>query len=85
MTSKYKSKNCFKIHPKSPEKEDKSIETLGPGTYNTNLSSTGKQVLARNKTEKSFIFSKKTRETIADTTLSPGPGAYKHYSIFGLL
>jgi len=23
---------------------------IGPGTYNTNLSSTGRQVLARNKT-----------------------------------
>ncbi len=50
MISKYKSKNCFKIHPKSPEKDAKTIEILGPGTYNTNLSSTGKQILARNKT-----------------------------------
>jgi hypothetical protein len=50
MISKYKSKNCFKIHAKSPEKDSKTIEVLGPGTYNTNLSSTGKQILARNKT-----------------------------------
>jgi len=34
---------------------------IGPGTYNTNLSSTGKQLLAHNKTEKSFVFSKKVR------------------------
>jgi hypothetical protein len=58
---------------------------LGPGTYNTNFSSTGKQILARNKTEKSFIFSKRVRETMNEGTISPGPGAYKHYSIFGLL
>jgi hypothetical protein len=37
---------------------------LGPCTYNTNLSSTGKQVLARNKTEKAFVFSRKVRETM---------------------
>jgi hypothetical protein len=36
---------------------------IGPGAYNTNLSSTGKQILARNKTEKAFIFPKKDRET----------------------
>jgi hypothetical protein len=60
MISKYKSKNCLKIHAASPTKENKS-ETLGPGTYNTNLSSTGKQLLARNKTEKSFVFSKGVR------------------------
>ena len=60
------------------------FQMLGPGTYNTNLSSTGKQVLARNKTEKSFIFSKKVRETMMSATINPGPGAYKHYSIFGL-
>jgi len=58
---------------------------LGPGTYNTNLSATGKQILAHNKTETSFHFNKKVRETIKQDTLSPGPGAYNHYSIFGLL
>jgi hypothetical protein len=85
MTSKYKSKNSFRIHPKSPEKENKVAEMIGPGTYNTNIPSTGKQVLARNKTEKAFVFSKKIRETMNESTLSPGPGAYQHYSIFGLL
>jgi hypothetical protein len=63
MISKYKSKNCLKIHPASPPKDSK-LEALGPGTYNTNLSSTGKQLLARNKTEKAFVFSKRVRETI---------------------
>lgn len=61
LTSKYHSKNSFRIHPKSPEKENKVAEMIGPGTYNTAIPSTGKQVLARNKTEKSFIFSKKVR------------------------
>jgi len=60
-------------------------ELIGPGTYNTNLSSTGKQILARNKTEKAFVFSKRVRETMNESTISPGPGAYQHYSIFGLL
>jgi len=83
-TSKYNSKNGFKIYPKSPEKERKDQEKVGPATYNTNLSSTGKQILARNKTEKACIFGKKARETMNTTTLSPGPGAYGHYSIFGL-
>jgi hypothetical protein len=83
MISKYKSKNSPKITPASPPKEVKP-EPLGPGTYNTNLSSTGKQVLARNKTEKSFVFSKRVRETMNESTLSPGPGAYQHYSVFGL-
>ena len=84
VTSKYKTKNSFAIHPKSPEKENKTLESIGPGTYNTNFSSTGKHILARNKTEKSFIFSKKVRETLNELTLSPGPGAYQHYSPFGL-
>ena len=61
LISKYKSKNSFKIQPRSPEKENKVSALLGPGTYNTNLSSTGKQILARNKTEKAFVFSKKVR------------------------
>lgn len=61
LTSKYKSKNSFKIPSRSPEKENKNADQLGPGTYNTNMSSTGKQVLARNKTEKAFVFSKKVR------------------------
>ena len=60
MISKYKSKNCLKIHAASPSKEVK-VEPLGPGTYDTNLSSTGKQLLAKNKTEKSFVFSKGIR------------------------
>lgn len=34
---------------------------IGPGTYNTAIPSTGKQILAKNKTEKSFIFSKMAR------------------------
>ena len=84
LISKYKSKNSLRIYPKSPEKENKGSQ-LGPGTYETNLSSTGKQILARNKTEKSFIFGKKVRETMKEWTLSPGPGAYKHYSNFGLV
>jgi hypothetical protein len=83
MISKYKSKNSLKIHPASPPKDHRP-EPLGPGTYNTNLSSTGKQVLARNKTEKSFVFSKRVRETMNESTISPGPGAYQHYSVFGL-
>jgi len=58
---------------------------IGPGTYNTSLSSTGKQLLAKNKTEKAFAFGKNIRETMNEKTLSPGPGAYQHYSIFGLL
>ena len=61
LISKYKSKNSFKIPSRSPEKENKNADLLGPGTYNTNMSSTGKQVLARNKTEKAFVFSKKVR------------------------
>lgn len=84
MTSKFKSKNSFKIQSRSPEKENKDAEKLGPGTYDTNLSSTGKQLLARNKTEKAFVFSKKVRETMNEQTLSPGPGAYSHFSMFGL-
>ena len=84
MISKYKTKGSFKIQSRSPEKENKNSELLGPGTYNTNLSSTGKQLLARNKTEKAFVFGKKVRETMNDQTLSPGPGAYQHFSTFGL-
>lgn len=84
ITSKYKSKNSFRISPRSPSKENKDLEKIGPGTYNTNLSSTGKQVLARNKTEKAFVFGKKIRETMNENTLSPGPGAYHHFSVFGL-
>lgn len=57
---------------------------LGPGTYNINIPSIGKQLLAQNKSEKSFIFSKKNRQTMNESTLSPGPGAYQHYSIFGI-
>jgi hypothetical protein len=81
-TTKYDSTAAHKF-PKSPERAVKDNMMIGPGAYNTNLSSTGKQVLARNKTEKSFIFPKKQRETFFDDTLSPGPGSYQHYSIFG--
>lgn len=85
MVSKFKSKASFKIQAKSPEKENKVADMLGPCTYNTNSSSNGKQVLARNKTEKAFVFSKKVRETIKELTTNPGPGAYQHYSGFGLM
>lgn len=57
---------------------------LGPGTYNTAVPSIGKQLLAQKRTENSFVFGKKVRETMNSSTISQGPGAYAHYSIFGV-
>jgi hypothetical protein len=62
FNSKYKSNICYKIHEKSPIKSSKQeAPVLGPLTYNTVMSSTGKQLLAKHKTEKSFYFDKKPR------------------------
>ena len=46
------------------------------------MSSTGKQLLAKNKTEKSFYFDKKPRQTFYVDTIAPGPGAYQAFSEF---
>jgi hypothetical protein len=35
---------------------------IGPGTYNISLPSTGKQILAQNKTEVGFYFNKNIRK-----------------------
>ncbi len=51
-------------------------------TYNTMIPSAGKQLLSRNKTEKSFYFDKKQRETFYVETKNPGPGAYNAFSQF---
>lgn len=58
-TTKYDTIAAHKFS-KSPDRKEKEI-SVGPGAYNTNLSSTGKQILARNRTEKSFAFPKKDR------------------------
>jgi hypothetical protein len=51
FNSKYKSNICFKIHEKSPTKVSKQEgPVLGPLSYNTAISSTGKQFLAKHKT-----------------------------------
>lgn len=51
-------------------------------TYDTLIPSTGKQLLSKHKTEKSFIFDKKPRETFFEQSKAPGPGAYNTFSQF---
>jgi hypothetical protein len=46
------------------------------------LPSTGKQILSKKKTEKSFFFDKKARVTMNVDSKSPGPGAYTAFSEF---
>ena len=46
------------------------------------MSSTGKQLLAKHRTEKSFYFDKKPRETLPVGSIAPGPGAYQVFSEF---
>jgi hypothetical protein len=58
------------------------MPVLGPMTYNTILPSTGKQILSKKRTEKSFYFDKNPRRTIHVGPFSPGPGAYGHFSEF---
>jgi len=83
MISKYKSSKSFKIHTRSSSSIDKTKPpALGPLTYNTVLPSTGKQILSKKKTEKSFFFDKKPRITMKVDSKSPGPGAYGVFSEF---
>ncbi len=46
------------------------------------MSSAGKQLLSRHRTEKSFVFDKRPRETFYVESKAPGPGTYNAFSQF---
>ena len=52
----------------------------GPGQYEISLASMGRQVLAHKKTEKSFYFPRKSRDTLPVAKSRAGPGSYEHFS-----
>lgn len=59
------------------------MTTVGPASYETAFASMGRQILANNKTENSFQFPKKARETLQIPKSKLGPGSYETFSEFG--
>lgn len=80
--SKRRNPQVYTIQKSNKENHQK-LSPIGPNSYETALNSMGPQILAQRKTEQSFFFPRKVRETMEVRKSNVGPGSYSHFSEFG--